>query len=161
MIVGRTEGLARNEWLLSDLELGDFRLVVEVKLTPDQENSGIQFRSHATGDREVAGYQADAGAGWWGKLYDEHGRGLLHEQGADGAVRSDEWNTYEIVAVGDRVLTAINGRRCVDYTDEEDRSRGQVALQMHSGGALEVRFRIRSLELDPEMVLITEETGGR
>ena len=41
-IVGRSAaGLKQNEFLKSDLVLGDFRLVCKVKLTPNQENSGI------------------------------------------------------------------------------------------------------------------------
>ena len=56
---------------------GDFRLIFEVKLTPNKENSGIQFRSEVLPNGHVKGYQADIGAGWWGKLYEEEGRALL------------------------------------------------------------------------------------
>ena len=76
-IVGRTDGLSRNEFLASELVATDFRLSLEVKLTPDSGNSGVQFRSEALPGGEVKGYQADIGAGWWGKLYEEHGRALL------------------------------------------------------------------------------------
>ena len=159
-IVGRTDGLAKNAFLVSDLELGDFRLLLEVKLTPNSENSGVQLRSHPTADGSVKGYQADVGEGRWGNLYDEHGRGLLVDAQELQRAKPDEWNRYEIVAVGDRVLTAINGVVCVDYTEaDEDRGRGQVALQIHSGGALEVRFRVLALELDPAPELRTVEAG--
>lgn len=158
VIVGSTEGLDYNAWLVSELELGDFRLLVDVLLDPDGENSGIQLRRHPTGTGSVRGYQADIGGSWWGNLYDEHGRGLLVDAQGSVQVRSGEWNRYEIVAVGDRVLTALNGSQCVDYTEEdEDRRRGHIALQIHSGGALEVRFRLLSLELDPECELLTVE----
>ena len=80
-----------------------------MRLTPNTENSGIQFRSERLENGEVKGYQADAGAGWWGKLYEEHGRGLLWKKPGDFHVKKEGWNTYEIVAVGDRILTAING----------------------------------------------------
>jgi putative membrane-bound dehydrogenase-like protein len=159
VIVGRTDGLQRNAFLVSDLELGDFRLVVDVQLSPDSENSGIQFRSQVHDGDQMSGYQADVGAGWWGKLYDEHGRGVLVGDEHADAIEPGAWNTYEIVAVGSRVLTGINGHPCVDYTDTEDRSRGRLAFQMHSGGALEVRFRIRSLELDPALELIAVGSG--
>lgn len=158
--VGRTEGLARNAFLVSDLELADFRLLLEVKLSPNSENSGVQFRSRPRADGSVEGYQADIGASWWGNLYDEHGRGLLVNAQGRQQARPGEWNRYEIVAVGDRVLTAINGVLCVDYTEtEEDRRRGQVALQIHSGGAMEVRFRVLGLELDPAPELRTVGEG--
>src|SRR5262249_50323241 len=76
-IVGRSPGLKRNEFLRSHLTAGDFRLTLRVKLVPDAGNSGVQFRSEALPGGDVKGYQADVGAGWWGKLYEEHGRGLL------------------------------------------------------------------------------------
>jgi hypothetical protein len=68
---------------------------------------------------------------------------------------SDGWNRYEIVAVGHRVLTAINGVRCADLTDEPGDLRGFLALQVHSGGATEVRFKTFALELDPKLELKT------
>lgn len=155
-IVGRApEGLKRNEFLRSDLLLGDFRLVLEVKLTPDSENSGIQFRSEPLPDGDVKGYQADIGAGWWGKLYEEHGRGLLWDRPGDAHVKPGEWNTYEILAVGSRIRTALNGQPCVDLDDPAGARRGILALQLHSGGPMEIRFRNLRLELDPAPELKT------
>src|SRR6185436_20961943 len=91
-IVGRTAGLARNEFLKSDYELGDFRLSLEVRLVGDAGNSGIQFRTRAREDGEVEGYQADIGPGWWGKLYEENGRAVLAEGPAEAPVTADGWN---------------------------------------------------------------------
>ena len=153
-IVGRTEtGLARNEFLRSDFELGDFRLTLDVKLVKNEGNSGIQFRSRATtdGEGDVAGYQADIGPGWWGKLYEEHGRAVLSDKSGEPHVKPGEWNRYEIVAVGHRVKTFLNGEPCVDLDDPEGAERGIVALQVHSGGPTEVRFRNLKLELDPKL----------
>ena len=133
--------------------------MLEVKLVPDEQNCGVQFRSRELEGGEVAGYQADVGAGWWGKLYEEHGRGLLVDEDFSAHVRPGEWNTYEILATGDRVRTALNGHPCADLTDPEGARRGIVALQMHSGGALEVRYRITRLELDPEPGLATASAG--
>jgi putative heme-binding domain-containing protein len=76
-IVGKSPGLKRNEFLKSHLTVSDFRLTLKVKLVPNKENSGIQFRSESLPDGEMRGPQADIGAGWWGKLYEENGRGLL------------------------------------------------------------------------------------
>ena len=152
-IVGDSPGIDHNAFLVSDHDLGDFRLVVEVKLTPNNGNSGIQLRSRRHADGVVAGYQADMGAGWWGKLYDEHGRGLLAGEDRDQHVLVDGWNTYEILAVGARIQTALNGHACVDFTDPEPVLRGFLALQIHSGGAQQVRFRNLRLELDPQPVL--------
>jgi hypothetical protein len=137
------------------MRFGDFRQIVEVKLANDAGNSGIQFRSEAEEDGDVKGYQADIGPGWWGKLYEEHGRALLWKASGEAHVKKGEWNTYEIVAVGDRILTAINGQRCVDFTDPPGAKHGIVALQVHSGGATEVRFRNIRVEVNPSAELKT------
>lgn len=152
-IVGKTDGLAHNAFLVSDLELADFRLTLDVRLVGDAGNSGIQFRSSRRADGDVVGCQADVGPGWWGKLYEENARGLLWDRSGEAAVVRDGWNRYEIVAVGSRVLTAINGVRCVDLDDAQFAKQGVIALQVHSGGPTEVRFRNLALEIDPEPVL--------
>jgi putative heme-binding domain-containing protein len=135
------DGLQRNEFLTSEMKLADFILECEVKLTPNSENSGIQFRSQPIGDGEVRGYQADIGAGWWGKLYEEHGRALLWDKSGEKAVKPGEWNHYKIHAEGHHIRTWINGVDCVDLVDQEGALSGVVALQLHSGGPMEVRFR--------------------
>lgn len=148
-IVGKTEGLARNEFLRSELAAGDFRLSLAVKLVDDQGNSGIQFRSEALPDGEMRGYQADVGPGWWGKLYEENGRGLLSDRSGEAYVKRGEWNEYRIEAAGGQVRTWINGQPCVELDDAAGARRGIFALQLHSGGATEVRFKDLKLELLP------------
>ena len=91
-IVGKTAGLKRNEFLRGQMIATDFRLSLKVKLTPDKENSGVQFRSTELPGGEVKGPQADVGAGWWGKLYDEHGLGLVWDKPGDKHVKPGEWN---------------------------------------------------------------------
>ncbi len=146
-IVGKSDGLNHNEFLKSELEATNFRLTLEVKLTPNSENSGIQFRSTALPDGEVKGYQADIGEGWWGKLYEELGRGLLWEKSGEAFVEAGEWNSYEIIAEGSKIKTLINGNLCVDLDDSEGADRGIFAFQLHSGGPMEVRFRNLKLEV--------------
>ena len=148
-IVGKTKtGLKKNTFLKSHLAVEDFRLSVKVKLTPNKENSGVQFRSEALPDGEMKGPQADVGAGWWGKLYEESGRGVLSDNKAgEKVVKADDWNEYVIEAVGSKVKTWINGKPCVDLDDEKISRRGLFAFQLHSGGAMEVRFKDIKLEV--------------
>ncbi len=145
-LVGRTDGLSDNEWIVSDLSADDFKLTLEVKLVDNAGNSGIQFRSRAD-DGEVSGYQADVGAGWWGKLYEEHGRALLWDKSGEEHVQSGRWNRYEIVAQGHHIRTFINGQKCVDLEDPDGDRRGIIAFQLHSGGKTEVRFR--NIKIEP------------
>ena len=155
-IVGRApNGIEHNTWAVGPLRFTDFRMTVEVKLVNDLGNSGIQVRSSRALDGEVSGLQADIGAGWWGKLYEEHGRGLLEAAGAAAHVKRGDWNTYEVVITGDRIQTALNGHKIVDRSDAEIAQQGIVALQLHSGGPTEVRFRNFSFELSPSPQLTT------
>jgi putative membrane-bound dehydrogenase-like protein len=147
-IVGKTAtGLKQNNFLVSQSAVQDFKLSLKVKLTPNSENSGIQFRSEPLPDGEMRGPQADIGAGWWGKLYEESGRGLLAKEGGEKYVKPGEWNEYVIEAVGPRVRIWINGNLCTDYTDEKLARRGQIGLQLHSGGPMEIRFKDIQLEV--------------
>jgi putative membrane-bound dehydrogenase-like protein len=147
-IVGKTEkGLKQNNFLKSMMEVTDFKLSLKVKLTPNTENSGIQFRSVPFKGHEMLGPQADIGKGWWGKLYEESGRGLLVKEGGEKFVKEGEWNDYVIEAVGPRVKMWINGELVCDYTDDKLAKRGQIAVQVHSGGPTEVRFKDLKLEV--------------
>jgi putative heme-binding domain-containing protein len=155
-IVGRTTtGLKHNEFLRSKGQYEDFRLVVKMKLVPNSANSGIQFHSDRFGEYEMKGPQADAGLGWWGKLYEENGRALLSTKPGDQFVNTNEWNTYEVIAVGGKVRTTINGHICVDLEDPQISRRGLFGLQVHAGGPTEVRFKEISLETDPKLDLTT------
>ena len=148
-IVGRTKGLARNEFLRSDMAADDFRLSLDVKLVDNRGNSGIQFRSEALPDGEMRGYQADVGPDWWGKLYEENRRGLLWKDSGEAHVKPGAWNHYEIVAAGNRIRTWLNGQLCVDLEDSSGIPRGIFALQLHAGEATEVRFKNLRLESNP------------
>lgn len=150
-IVGKTkEGLKRNNFVKSQMEVADFKLTVKVKLTPNKENSGIQFRSVPIEGGEMRGPQADIGQGWWGKLYEESGRALLVKEGLEKAVKVDDWNDYVIEAKGPNVKVWINGQLSFDYTDEKLAKKGQIAFQAHSGGPMEVRFKDIKLEVPGE-----------
>jgi putative membrane-bound dehydrogenase-like protein len=146
-IVGKSPGIKRNTFLTSQMIADNFRLKLKVKLVPNKENSGVQFRSERLPDGEMRGPQADIGAGWWGKLYEENGRGLLWKESGEKYVKVDEWNEYEIVAEGSRVRTYINGKLCVDLDDAALSRRGIFGLQIHAGGPMEVRFKDLKLEV--------------
>jgi putative membrane-bound dehydrogenase-like protein len=146
-IVGTSPGIKKNEFLKSEMQVGDFRLTLKVKLMPNKENSGIQFRSEAQAGGDVKGYQADIGQGWWGKLYEEHGRALLTKNDGDQFVKKDDWNEYVIEARGSVIKTFINGNACVNLDDPKGAKKGIIAFQIHSGGPMEVRFKDVKLEV--------------
>jgi putative membrane-bound dehydrogenase-like protein len=150
-IVGKTAtGLKHNEFLKSKGSYSDFRLVLKIKLTPNTANSGIQFRSEKFGAYEMKGPQADAGAGWWGKLYEENGRAILSNKSGEEFLKPEDWNTYEVIAVGTRIRTSINGHVCVDLDDPKISRHGIFGLQVHAGGPTEVRFKDIQIDLNPQ-----------
>lgn len=150
VIVGRTDGtLKKNEFLVSDKSYRDFELRAKVKL--GSGNSGIQFRSARAEDGAVSGLQADVADGYWGLLYEERLRGILDKDSVEKAkdvVKPDDYNEYVIVAKGDRVVITLNGLKVVDREDPAFAKEGVVALQVHTGPPMEVRFKdIRIKEL--------------
>ncbi len=146
-IVGKSPGIKRNAFLMSHLTVEDFRLTLKLKLVPNKENSGVQFHSQALPDGEMRGPQADVGLGWWGKLYEENGRGIVSDRSGEKFVKVDDWNEYEIIAEGNHVKTYINGHLCVDLDDPMLARRGIFGLQIHAGGPMEVRFKDLKLEV--------------
>ena len=146
-IVGKSQGLKEYRYLVSQMVVTDFRLKLKVKLIGDAGNSGIFFRADMKDDRHVSGPQADIGPGWWGKLVESEGRGTLWDKSGEAHVKKNDWNSYEIRANGPRVQTWINGQLCVDLTDAKLARRGHLALQLHIGEAMEVRFKDIELEV--------------
>ena len=135
-------GLTHNTFLVSDLAAEDFQLVArgEARGQRRQQRRAVPLRAAQRLD-EMRGYQADIGAGWWGKLYEENGRALLWDKSGEQHVKKGDWNQYEIEAVGSHIRTWINGQPCVDLDDPDGKRGGIFALQLHSGEPTEVRFR--------------------
>jgi len=149
-IVGRTKGnLKKNEFLATEKEYGDFVLKAKVKYF--NGNSGIQFRSLRKPDGVVAGPQADVAAGYWGLLYEERERGILErfdKEKAEALVKKGDWNEFVITAKGDHITIDLNGTRVIDRTDPKFRKSGILALQVHVGPPMEVRYK--DLEIKTE-----------
>ncbi|ADV64212.1 protein of unknown function DUF1080 [Isosphaera pallida ATCC 43644] len=143
VIVGRTDGtLKKNEFLVTRKRYGDFILKADVKLVAG--NSGIQFRSERADDGAVTGPQADVAEGYWGLLYEERRRGILDRSAVERAktlVKPDDYNQYVITAKGNHVVITLNGETVIDRRDPEFQADGVIALQVHVGPPMEVRFK--------------------
>ncbi len=144
-----SQPVTRNEFLCTKNTYGDFELRLKVKLVGNGANAGVQFRTkRIPNHHEVSGYQADMGAGWWGKLYDESRRTrVLAEPPAtintQQLVRSDEWNEYVIRCQGPHIQLWLNGTQTVDYSEADvdiDRE-GVIAVQIHGGPPSEAWYK--------------------
>ncbi|MFM9000670.1 MAG: family 16 glycoside hydrolase [Opitutia bacterium] len=168
IVGGSMQGNPRNEFLTTKGKYFNFRLKLEYRLTGTEGfvNGGVQFRSQrsVSPPNEMIGYQADIGAGYTGALYDESRRkrflakvgtgvgyrGVTSEAELKTLEKADDWNTYEVVAVGPRLMIYLNGRNTVDYTESDpaiDDSYGHIGLQIHGNCKAEIRFR--NITLDP------------
>lgn len=156
IIVGNaTQKVDKNKFLWSSVKVADFYLSLDVKLDPDDCNAGIQFRSQkADASGQALGYQADMGKDVWARLYHEHGRQKLDwSDRGEKAVKRGQWNHYEILAVGDRIWTAINGKLAVAIKDAGGDASGYIALQIHSGNPQTVSYKINKLVHNPNVEL--------
>ncbi len=135
---------AQYSYLRTNAEFEDFDLTLEFKQEADG-NSGVFFRSTLDGVI-ISGWQAEvAPPGLFsGGIYESYGRGWLAQPppGRDRALRMGEWNEMRIRVVGPRVTTWLNGTEMVDLTDETiGAATGHIALQIHDGGGIKVRWR--------------------
>jgi hypothetical protein len=144
-ILGSTEGvkIKHNTFLITKKKYSDFILQFQVKIR--NHNSGVQFRSEALNDWIVKGLQADLAQGeWWGSIYDERGKRGVIVNGwtgkAEKVVKPDDWNDYEIYCVGDHIRLTVNGLVTAEITDTSATT-GIIALQLHAGPPMQVRFR--------------------
>ncbi len=108
-------------------------------------NSGVFFRSSIEGT-QITGWQAEVAppGNDSGGIYESYGRGWLikPEAGKDEALKMGEWNTMRIKVQGDQVTTWINGEMMIQLTDEKiGKAQGKIALQIHDGGGIKVRWR--------------------
>jgi len=142
-IVGRTKGdLKKNEFLVTERPYKDFTLKAKVKLL--NGNSGIQVRSKRADDGAVSGPQADVADGYWGLLYDERGRGILERYPEDEVakiVKERDWNDMVVSFKGKHLTVDLNGTRVIDREDPEFADEGVIALQVHTGPPMEVRYK--------------------
>jgi len=135
---------AQYGYLATVEEYGDFDLTLEFLQEADG-NSGVFFRSHVDGTT-VSGWQAEVAPPGLhtGGIYESYGRGWLvqPDSSLDGALRMGEWNRMRIRALGPSVTTWVNGVKMVELTDDAiGEARGHVALQIHDGGGIRVRWR--------------------
>jgi len=131
-------------YLGTDKDFKDFELTLEFKQEANG-NSGVFFHSSIDGTK-ITGWQAEvAPAGMHtGGIYESYGRGWLIQPTADKEqyLKMGEWNTMKVRVKGNVVTTWLNGHEMITLDDEKIGGRnGQIALQIHSGGGIKVRWR--------------------
>lgn len=122
----------------------DFILNVEFK-QESNGNSGVFIRSTVDGVK-VQGWQVEVApkGKHTGGIYESYGRGWLikPEVEKEEVLKEGEWNKMKIKVKGSKVISWLNGAKMVDIDDETiGKGEGGIALQIHSGGGIKVRWR--------------------
>jgi type 1 glutamine amidotransferase len=149
-LVGRFGPKQHQSFLVSERQLGDFVLEVELRFD-SPGNSGLQVRSHVR-DGRLVGYQLEVDPSersWSGGLYEEGRRGWLDDLEGDEVARSafhaKDWNHYRVECVGPRIRAWVNGVETCDHLDALDLV-GSLAFQVH-GGDPDIALRWRNARL--------------
>lgn len=131
-------------YLSTEKFYNDFELVVEFQQEANG-NSGVFFRSTFEGTK-VSGWQVEVAPPNHdtGGIYESYGRGWLVQipDEKENILKMGEWNTLKIKVVGGHVTTWLNGQQMIDITDDKiGQGKGAIALQIHDGGGIKVKWR--------------------
>jgi 3-keto-disaccharide hydrolase len=133
-------------WLRSNESYGDFHLILEWRypVAEGQHDAGLFFRAGTEGmPFPSRSFQMNMGPDDnWGSVGGVPGTvkrpDLMHKPGGD-------WNTYELILVGDKGLALINGQRAWDAAGFTRATRGHIGFQ-NEGYPWEIRtVKIRRL----------------
>ena len=122
----------------------NFELNLDFKLEANG-NSGVFIRSGIEGTK-ISGWQVEVApkGNHSGGIYESYGRGWIikpkpeDEQWLD----MEGWNKMRILVVNDEVTTWVNGHQMVYLKDEKiGAGNGFIALQIHDGGGIKVRWK--------------------
>jgi hypothetical protein len=122
----------------------DFILSLEFKQEANG-NSGVFIRSTVEGTK-VSGWQVEVAppGQHTGGIYESYGRGWLikPEPEKEKNLKMGGWNQLKIRVVGNEIISWLNGVEMIQLVDEKiGAGIGAIALQIHDGGGIKVRWR--------------------
>jgi len=167
VLLGSSRPSTPNSFLCPEKQFADFELTFETKCDSEL-NSGVQIRS-ADGvamlpeslseeDRKKAvrrvesisltGPQVEIAAnGNAGGVYFEGVGGWLIDpkpEVAKEVYKVDDWNSYKVVAKGNRIQVWINGEQVIDGEDTRSHfKKGYLGFQVHGVGKREGELQVR------------------
>jgi hypothetical protein len=131
-------------YLSTDKAYKNFELSLQFKQEADG-NSGVFIRS-SIDSTKISGWQVEVAPlnKHTGGIYESYGRGWLIQPKAEDEkwLKPAEWNTMRIVVKGDEITSYLNGHQMVYLKDEKiGAGNGFIALQIHDGGGIKVRWK--------------------
>ena len=139
-------------YLSTNKKYKNFILQLQFKLEANG-NSGVFIRSDIEGTK-ISGWQVEVAPAdhHTGGIYESYGRGWMIKPSPEKEkiLKPNDWNDMRIEVMGDKVTTFLNGQQMVQLEDEKiGQANGFVALQIHDGGGIKVRWkniRIKTLK---------------
>ena len=131
-------------YLSTNKSYDNFILQLKFKLEANG-NSGVFIRSGIEGTK-ISGWQVEVAPPNHntGGIYESYGRGWLIKPKPEDEqnLKANEWNDMRIQVINDEVTTWLNGHKMVYLKDEKiGKGEGFIALQIHSGGGIKVRWK--------------------
>ncbi len=144
LLVSESGPDAQYGYLATNDHYKDFELSLEFLQEVDG-NSGVFVRSTIEGTK-VSGWQVEVApkGKHTGGVYESYGRGWLVKPEAEKelVLREGQWNTLKIRMMGDQLTSWLNGVQMVSISDEAiGKGEGSIALQIHDGGGIKVKWR--------------------
>ena len=134
-------------YLMTEKKYIDLQMTVRFKCEGDGNSGVFVHTEFKPGTADVSqGMQFEIDPTWYhhtGGLYGD-GRGWIAWPAPENefVVRKDEWNEYYLEVQGNRYRARLNSIWVMDFTDPSPKSfDGHIALQLHSGGQGNMRFK--------------------
>ena len=131
-------------YLSTNKNYKNFELTLEFKQEANG-NSGVFFRSSIDGVK-ISGWQCEVAPvnRHTGGIYESYGRGWLIQPDStkEKYLKTGKWSKLKLKVIGDEVTTWLNGHQMIYIKDEKiGAGNGFIALQIHDGGGIKVRWR--------------------
>ncbi len=132
-------------YLSTDKSYDNFILELQFKLEANG-NSGVFIRSDIDGTK-ISGWQVEVAPPGHstGGIYESYGRGWLIKPELEvekAALKPTDWNKMKIKVDKDEVTSWLNGKQMVKLKDDKiGAGKGFIALQIHDGGGIKVRWK--------------------
>ena len=144
LLVSESGPDAQYGYLATDKHYKDFILTLEFFQEADG-NSGVFIRSTVDGTK-VSGWQVEVApkGHHTGGVYESYGRGWLIKPEAEKeeVLKEGTWNIMKIRVMGDELTSWLNGVEMVSIKDDKiGAGEGSIALQIHDGGGIKVKWR--------------------
>ena len=131
-------------YLSTDSSFYNFDLTLEFKLEANG-NSGVFIRSSIEGTK-ISGWQIEVAppGEHSGGIYESYGRGWLVQPKPEDEkmLNATGWNKMRIRVLNNEVTSWLNGKEMVHLDDKKiGEGKGFIALQIHDGGGIKVRWK--------------------